>query len=99
MLVNHGYGMLIDLSRGAVHARCLGGRRSARQIVHFRGADLIACEIVTWQQNWTQDRVIGINPGIDVGDNATARRIEALLRLREPNDLGRGLIDVACPHG
>ncbi len=47
VLIHHGDGVLIDLAGSTVRARGLGGRRSARQIVHFRTADLIPCEVVT----------------------------------------------------
>ncbi len=39
--------------------------------------------------------MVGINTGIDVGDDAAARSVQTLLRVRKLNDLGCGLIDVA----
>ena len=96
-LIDHRDRALIDLARRAIHARILVSGRAGREIVHFVAADLIAGEVVARQENRLENRMVGVNAGVDVGDDASAREIELLLGPLEANHARRGLIDVTRP--
>src|SRR5579864_4909323 len=100
-LVQDRYGRLVDDCWWAT--RRWAGRRArrkiaGRQIVQFRGARLIASEVVTLQENPGEGRVIRINPSVDIGDDSGSGNLKLALRRRDPDDLCRWLIGIAVPN-
>ena len=94
-LIENGSGRLIDMrGRGGI-AR--GRRRS--EVSELGAVGLIAREIVAGKQNGLESGMIRINAGVNVRDDADAGNLKSVLRFRDTDDLGGGLVCVAVPDG
>ncbi len=69
-------GLVENRSRGLIYFGGLatGTRRGSgpSEIRHLRAARLVAREVITGQENAFQCGMIGVHPGVNVGDNALA---------------------------
>src|SRR5690348_453420 len=64
----------------------------------LRSTRLIAGEIIALQQNWTQNRMIGIYTGINQRYDSGAGDPEAILGILKADDLRRWLRRITMPH-
>jgi hypothetical protein len=60
---------------------------------------LIAGEVVALKKDTRESRMVGIDTGIDVGDDSTAGDLKLGLSRRNADSLRRGLIGITVPNG
>src|SRR5260370_864284 len=64
----------------------------------LRGAWLVPREVVPLQKDGREDRMIGVHPGVNDGDDSFASYAKAVVGVREADDLGSRLGRITVPN-
>src|SRR5690242_4558459 len=97
-LIEDGGGGLLDVGGLLILDSCVRvAALHTADIKPFRGARLVAGEIVTGQENGIQNGMVHVHAGIDDGNNTSTANAKSVLRLLELNNLRRRLFNVPVP--